>query len=169
MGKRGNKCPAAEASQHSYITSSSKHLAMIWAGREKERKYLTGWLSVHRRRRRGITLQDRPLNLMPRAAKQSKMDCFDSVHLYPCLHFVNNNTVFLYYIIYYLLHLSYLWSKNIVCVSLLLKCKSFSFLLLPQDGLAVLYCQQLISSELRGPQVQLLYQLTSMYIAFSCF
>lgn len=29
----------------------------------------------------------------------------------------------------------------------------FSFLLLPQDGLVVLCCQQLIGSELPGPQV----------------
>lgn len=82
LGRGENKCPAGEASQHSYITSSSN--IWQWSG-EAERKrgsiLLAGLVFIPRRRQWGITLQDRPLNLIPPTSKTklSKMVLFDSV------------------------------------------------------------------------------------------
>ncbi len=46
VGMRENRCPAGEASQHSYITSSSN--IWQWSGQaEKKRMHLTGWLGAH--------------------------------------------------------------------------------------------------------------------------
>lgn len=46
MGKSENERPAAEACQHSYITSS-QHLAVIMGGSRNASLALTGWLHLH--------------------------------------------------------------------------------------------------------------------------
>lgn len=46
LGKSENERPAAEACQHSYITSS-QHLAVIMGGSRSASLALTGWLHLH--------------------------------------------------------------------------------------------------------------------------
>lgn len=107
LGRGENKCPAGEASQHSYITSSSN--IWQWSGEAEKKRgsiLLAGLVFIPRHRQWGITLQDRPLNLIPPTSKTklSKMVLFDSVSLYQCLHFAYDSIIFLHCFICSLIH-----------------------------------------------------------------